>query len=90
MYENIDGFLGTVQTWLVCMTACRGHNGEPGISANGIESVSMLACRVWCMRKTVMPGGVMETSPINMATRLRSRFGRSGRLDVRAISWVRV
>ena len=47
------------------MMAWRGHKGDPGMEANGIRRVSLLACRVIVhLIKNVTPVEVMETSPL--------------------------
>ena len=54
----------------VCITkgndglAWRRHKGDPGVIANGIRRVSLLACRILVhLIKTVRPVEVMDTSP---------------------------
>ena len=50
---------------MICIIACRGHKGEPGIAAKGMRRVSLLGCRVLDhLIKTVIPGEVMETLPL--------------------------
>ena len=40
-----------------------GHYGDPGMEANGIRRVSLLACRVLVhLMKTVTPVAVIDTS----------------------------